>query len=147
MAPGQSQQDIEAEASPAYSERVLDHVRNPRNVGRIPDADGYASVMGACGDNMEMWLKVKDGRVQGIAFWTDGCEATIACGSVATEMARGRTLGEAMAVNAETIAGSLGGLPEDHAHCAGLAALTLKKAIIEYLNLRREPWRKAYNRR
>ncbi|OGO05195.1 MAG: hypothetical protein A2Y91_00700 [Chloroflexi bacterium RBG_13_54_8] len=119
---------------------------NPRNAGSIPDADAHASVLGPCGDNMEIWLKVRDGQVTEATFWTDGCGATIACGSMATELAKGKTLGEALAINAEVIAVKLGGLPDEHIHCAGLASLTLKKAIIEYMNLQREPWKKAYGK-
>ncbi len=134
------------ESGNAFSETVVDHATNPRNAGSMDDADVYASVLGPCGDNMEMWLKARDGGVEDVTFWTDGCGATIACGSMATELAKGKTLGEALAINAEVIARSLGGLPDDHAHCAGLASLTLKKAIIEYVNLQKEPWKRAYRR-
>lgn len=132
------------ESSNTFSEIFVDHATNPRNVGSIPNADAYVSVRGPCGDNMEMWLKTSDGTVKDVTFWTDGCGATIACGSMATKLAKGKTLGEALAISAEVIARSLGGLPDDHAHCAGLASLTLKKVIIEYMNLQKEPWKKAY---
>jgi nitrogen fixation NifU-like protein len=132
------------ESSNTFSEIFVDHATNPMNVGSIPDADAYASVLGPCGDNMEVWFKVKDDRIKQITFWTDGCGATIACGSIATELARDKTLGEALAINAEVIARSLGGLPGNHIHCAGLASLTLKKTIIEYINLQKEPWKRAY---
>jgi len=134
------------ESGNVFSAAVIDHATNPRNAGSMDDADAYASVLGPCGDNMEMWLKARDGRVKDVTFWTDGCGATIACGSMATELAKGKKLGEALAVSAEVIATSLGGLPDDHAHCAGLASLTLKKAIIEYMNVRKEPWKRAYRR-
>jgi nitrogen fixation NifU-like protein len=132
------------ESGNTFSEIVVDHATNPRNVGSIPDADVYASVLGPCGDNMEVWLKVRDDHIKQITFWTDGCGATIACGSIATELARDKTLGEALAISAEVIARSLGGFPENHIHCAGLASLTLKKTIIEYMNLQKEPWKRAY---
>lgn len=134
------------ESGNALSKMVIDHATNPRDAGSMDDADAYASVLGSCGDNMEMWLKAKDGGVKDVAFWTDGCGATIACGSMATEMAKGKTLGEALAISAEFITRSLGGLPDDHVHCAGLASLTLKKTIIEYMNLQKEPWKRAYKR-
>lgn len=134
------------ESGSVFSEIVIDHATNPRNAGSMDDADAYASVLGSCGDNMEMWLKARDGRVKDVTFWTDGCGATIACGSIATELAKDKTLGEALAISAEIIFRSLGGLPENHIHCAGLASLTLKKAIIEYLNFQREPWKKAYRK-
>jgi nitrogen fixation NifU-like protein len=134
------------EAGNIFSDILVDHSTHPRNAGDIPDADSYASVLGACGDNMEMWLKIQENKVKELVFWTDGCEATIACGSMATELAKGKTLGEAIAINADVIAKSLGGLPDDHTHCAGLASLTLKKVLIEYLNLEKEPWKKAYKK-
>ncbi|MFH1485588.1 MAG: iron-sulfur cluster assembly scaffold protein [Chloroflexota bacterium] len=130
-----------------HSDTFVDHADNPRNAGSISDADAYASVLGACGDNMEMWLKVRNGRVVNATFWTDGCGSTIACGSVATELARGKTIGEALSVSAEVIVKALGGLPKESIHCAGLVASTLKKALIEYLYLQKEPWKKAYRRR
>ena len=134
------------ESGNEFSAAVIDHASNPRNAGAMDDADAYAEVFGPCGDKMEMWLKVKDGRVKDVTLWSSGCGATIACGSMATELAKDKTLGEALAISAEVIAGRLGGLPEDHAHCAGLASLTLKKVIIEYMNLQKEPWKKAYRR-
>jgi nitrogen fixation NifU-like protein len=129
-----------------YSETVVDHATHPRNVGNMEDADAYASVLGSCGDNMEMWLKAKNGMVKEITFWTDGCGATIACGSITTELAIGKTFGEALTISAEVIVKNLGGLPKNHIHCAGLASLTLKKTIIKYLNFQREPWKKAYEK-
>ena len=138
---------IEQEGSGnVLSATVVDHATNPRNAGSMDDADASASVLGPCGDNMEMWLKVRDGIVKDVTFWTDGCGATIACGSIGTVLAQGKTLGEALAISAGVIAKSLGGLPDDHAHCAGLASLTLKKTIIEYMNLQKEPWKRAYRR-
>ena len=140
------QEIMKAELRKTYSETVVDYILNPRNTGSIADADAHASVLGPCGDNMEIWLKVKDGKVENTSFWTDGCGATGACGGMATELAQGKTLGEALAISAEVIITNLGGLPEDHIHCAGLASLTLKKAVLEYMNLQREPWKKAYSK-
>jgi nitrogen fixation NifU-like protein len=134
------------ETGTLFSEAVIDHATKPRNAGSLDGADAHALVIGPCGDNMEMWLKARDGVVKNITFLTDGCGATIACGSVATEMAMGKTLGEALAISAEVITRNLGGLPDDHIHCAGLAALTLKKTIIQYMDIQREPWKKAYER-
>ena len=117
------------ESGNIFSATVIDHATNPRNAGSMDDADAYASVLGSCGDNMEMWLRAKDGRVKDVTFWTDGCSATIACGSMSTELAKDKTLGEALAISTEIIFRSLGGLPKNHIHCAGLASLTLKKAM------------------
>jgi len=135
------------ESGNTFSQTVIDHASNPRNAGSMDNADAYTLVLGPCGDNMEMWLKAIDGIVKGVTFWTDGCGATIACGSMATELAKGKTLGEALSISAGIIASNLGGLPDGHAHCAGLASLTLKKVIIEYMNLQKEPWKRAYRRR
>ena len=134
------------DATNAFSEMVIEHATNPRNVGSMDNPDAYASVLGPCGDNMEMWLKVRNDYIEKATFWTDGCGATIACGSITTELAKGKTLGEGLAISAEVVTSNLGGLPENHIHCAGLASLTLKKVIIEYMNLQREPWKKAYRK-
>lgn len=98
------------ESGNVFSVAVIDHAANPRNAGSMDDADAYASVLGPCGDNMEMWLEARNGMVKNVTFWTDGCSATIACGSMATELAKGKTLGEALAISADVIAISLGGL-------------------------------------
>ncbi|MEW6232858.1 MAG: iron-sulfur cluster assembly scaffold protein [Chloroflexota bacterium] len=137
---------IVADMKSTYTETVIDHAMNPRNVGSIPDADAYTSLLGPCGDNMEIWLKIRNGKVVNVSFWTDGCGTTIAAGSMATELAKGKTVQEALAISAEVIARNLGGLPEDSVHCAGLASSTLKKAMIEYLNTQREPWKRAYRK-
>jgi nitrogen fixation NifU-like protein len=134
------------ETGNVFSAAVIDHATKPRNVGSMDGADAHALVQGPCGDNMEMWLKTKDGVIKNLTFWTDGCGATIACGSIVTDLAKDKKLGEALAISAEVIVNSLGGLPDDHIHCAGLAALTLKKVIIEYMDIQKEPWKKAYGR-
>lgn len=142
----QLEDEIMAEMRKVFSETAIDHAMNPRNVGSIPDADAYASVLGTCGDNMEIWLRISGDRVIDATFWTDGCGSTIACGSMATELARGKTLREALTISAEVIVRDLGGLPADSLHCAGLASSTLKKALIEYIDFQKEPWKKAYRR-
>lgn len=128
-----------------YAEPFIEHSMEPKNVGDMENADSYISVLGSCGDSMELWLKVKDNLIINARFLTDGCGATIACGSMLSEMAKNKTLGEALTINAKTLIEALGGLPEDHVHCAGLASLTLKKAVLEYMNLKKEPWKKAYS--
>ncbi len=127
-----------------YSETVIDHARNPRNVGNIPKCDGFAQGTGECGDTLGIWLKVKDNRIVLASFWTDGCGASIACGSVTTVLAKGRTIEEAMTIDRDTILQALGGLPEDHIHCAVLAAETLNAAAKDYLELAKFPWKKDY---
>ena len=135
-----------AEMKQIYTEMVVDHAMNPRNVGNIPNADGFGSVTGPCGDTMEIWLKVKDDRIINVSFWTDGCGTSIACGSLATEMIRDKNIGQALQINQGEILRALGGLPEDSIHCALLAADTVKAAIQDYLALKRAPWKKAYRK-
>jgi nitrogen fixation NifU-like protein len=142
----QLEDEIMAEMRKVFSETAIDHAMNPRNVGSMPDADANASVLGPCGDSMEIWLKIRGDKVIEATFWTDGCGSSIACGSMATELARGKTVREALAISAEVIVRNLGGLPSDSLHCAGLASSTLKKALIEYMNLQKEPWKKAYHK-
>jgi nitrogen fixation protein NifU and related proteins len=137
---------VDPEELQSFSKVVIDHATHPRNAGSIEDADAYASVLGSCGDNMEMWLKARDEIINDLCFWIDGYSATIICGSIATEQDKRKTLGEALPINTEVIYKSLGELPKEHIHCAGFASLTLKKAITEYMNLQKEPWKKVYQR-
>ncbi|MGB9804021.1 iron-sulfur cluster assembly scaffold protein [Desulfofundulus sp.] len=115
-----------------FSDVVIDHASNPRNIGRIEGADGYASVSGFCGDTIQIWLKVTDGKISDITFWTDGCGTTIAAGSMVTELAKGKTLSEALQITPRDVLEALGGLPEENVHCAFLAANTLHEAIKDY---------------
>ena len=140
------QEMIKEQMRQVYSETFIEHAMDPKNMGDMENADSHVSVLGPCSDRMTLWLKIKDNRITQATFLTNGCSATIACGSMATELAKGKTLGEALAISAEVIITKLGGLPEDHIHCAGLASLTLEKAIIEYTNLQKEPWKKAYRK-
>ena len=121
--------------SPAYSEKVLDHFRNPRNVGEPSDPDGVG-VEGnpVCGDLMEIQIKVEDDRITDIRFKTFGCGSAIAKSSMVTEIAEGKTLDEAMAITRETVAKELDGLPPQKMHCSNLADDALHKAIVDYRN-------------
>ena len=117
-----------------YSEKVLDHFRNPRNMGEIPDADGIGTVGNpVCGDLMSIYIKVKDDRIEDIKFKTFGCGAAIATSSMITELARGKTLEEAMKISRGDVAENLGGLPPIKMHCSNLAADGLHAAIQDYL--------------
>ncbi|AKG90675.1 FeS cluster assembly scaffold protein NifU, Clostridium type [Geoglobus ahangari] len=117
-----------------YSEKVLEHFRNPRNVGVIEDADGVGTVGNpVCGDLMTMYIKVEDDRIVDIKFQTFGCGAAIATSSMATELAKGKTLEEALKITKQTVAEALGGLPPQKMHCSNLAADALKRAIADYL--------------
>jgi nitrogen fixation NifU-like protein len=118
-----------------YSELVIEHFQNPRNVGVIEEADGTGK-MGSpvCGDLMEIYIKVDNNHIADIKFRTFGCGAAIASGSMASEMMKGRSLTEAEALTDEDVARALGGLPEKKMHCSNLAASTLHKAIEDYRN-------------
>jgi len=130
-----------------YTDTVIDHSMNPRNAGSIPNADGFACVTGPCGDTMEIWLSVRDGKIRNATFWTDGCGTTIAAGSMATEMAKGKSVSKGFQITQDDILINLGGLPEESAHCALLVANTLKEALRDYIALKNEPWKRAYQNR
>jgi nitrogen fixation NifU-like protein len=116
-----------------YSETVMDHFRNPRNMGEIPDADGIGTVGNpVCGDLMNIYIKVKDNKIADIKFKTFGCGAAIATSSMITELAKGKTLDEAMKITRADVADSLGGLPTVKMHCSNLAADGLHEAIKDY---------------
>lgn len=129
-----------------YSEAVIEHSMNPRNLGELEDAAGFARVTGPCGDTMQMWLKVKDETISNASFMTDGCSTTLASGSMVTELAKGKSIAEAHKISQENILNALGGLPEESQHCALLATNTLKEAIRDYLAIKKEPWKKAYHK-
>lgn len=129
-----------------FSDTAIEHMENPQNVGSIPNADGFGSVDGACGDNMEMWLKISRDTIDDIRFWTDGCETTIAAGSMTTLMARGKSIGEAMKISEQDVLLALGGFPEDGLHCISLAVKTLKAAIADYLRYKNDPWKRSYQK-
>lgn len=116
-----------------YSEKVMDHFANPRNVGEIPDADGIGKVGNPqCGDVMWLYIKVKDGILTDIKFKTFGCGAAIATSSMITELARGKTIEEAKKISRQDVADSLEGLPPTKMHCSNLAADALREAIKDY---------------
>ena len=129
-----------------FSETVIEHSMNPRNVGDLEDADGFAKITGPCGDTMDIWLKVKDDTIVKATFMTDGCGTTIASGSMITEMAKDKNVIEAQRISQQDVLSALGGLPEESQHCALLAANTLKEATKEYLALKKEPWKRAYRK-
>lgn len=116
-----------------YTETVLDHFQNPRNVGEIENADAVGeSTSSSCGDSMKIWLNIKDGIIEDVKFKTFGCAAAIASSSIATEMIKGKTIDEALELTSRKIADELGGLPEPKLHCSVLATEALQKAIEAY---------------
>ena len=116
-----------------YSEKVLDHFFNPRNVGEIPDADGVGKVGNpVCGDVMVLYIKVIDDRIADVKFKTFGCGAAIATSSILTEMVKGKTIEEALKISNKAVAEALSGLPRHKLHCSVLAEQALKAAIEDY---------------
>ena len=116
-----------------YSEKVMDHFRNPRNVGEIEDADGVGEVGNPkCGDIMKMYLKIENGVIVDAKFKTFGCGSAIASSSMATEMIKGKTIDEAMKVTNKAVAEALDGLPPIKMHCSVLAEQAIKAALLDY---------------
>ena len=119
---------------PMYNEKVMDHFSNPRNVGEIENADGIGEEGNpVCGDMMTFYIKVKDNRLEDVKFKTFGCGAAIAVSSIVSEMARGKTLEEALKITPGSVADELEGLPKNKFHCSNLGAQALHKAIQDYL--------------
>jgi len=116
-----------------YSDKIMEHFLNPRNVGEITDPDGVGQVGNAkCGDIMKMYIKVHDNRIVDVKFKTFGCGAAIATSSMATEIIKGQTLDEAMKLSNKAVAEALGGLPAVKMHCSVLAEEAIKGAIEDY---------------
>ena len=116
-----------------YSDKVMEHFKNPRNMGEIPNADGVGTVGNpVCGDLMTIYIKVENDRIKDVKFKTFGCGAAIATSSMTTELAKGKTIDEAMKITRASVAGSLGGLPPVKMHCSNLAADALHAAIKDY---------------
>ena len=116
-----------------YSEKVMDHFRNPRNVGVIEDANGVGEVGNAkCGDIMKIYLKIENGIIEDVKFETFGCGSAIASSSRATEMIKGKPVSEAMTLTNKAVAEALDGLPAHKLHCSVLAEEAIKKALKDY---------------
>lgn len=116
-----------------YSEKVMDHFTNPRNVGEIADADGIGEVGNAkCGDIMKMYIKVDGGVISDVKFKTFGCGAAIATSSMATELIKGKTIDEALKLTNRAVVEALEGLPPAKLHCSVLAEQAMKSAIADY---------------
>ena len=116
-----------------YSEKVMDHFQNPRNVGKMDDADGVGEVGNAkCGDIMKIYLKIKDGIIEDVKFNTFGCASAIATSSMATELIKGKPVDEALALTNQAVVEALDGLPAVKIHCSVLAEEAIKAAIKDY---------------
>jgi len=138
---------------PMYSEKVIEHFRNPHNYGRIENADGTGKVGNVtCGDVMQLYIKVKnassamDAVITDIKFETFGCAAALATSSIITDLAKGKTLAQAMAIENADVAKALDGLPPIKMHCSLLAADALKEAIYDYLKRSKKPIPKGLER-
>ena len=124
-----------------YTETVMDHFTHPRTVGEIPDADGVGEVGNAkCGDIMKMYLKIKDDRIEDVKFETFGCGSAIASSSMATELIKGKTIEEALAVTNKQVVDALGGLPAYKLHCSVLAEESIKAAVKNYYDRNNIPY-------
>lgn len=122
-----------------YTEKVMDHFMNPRNVGEIADADGVGEVGNAkCGDIMRIYLEVEDNIIKDVKFKTFGCGAAVATSSMVTEMVKGKTIEEALAISNKAVAEALDGLPPAKMHCSNLAADALHAAIKDYIEKQKE---------
>ena len=122
-----------------YSDKVMDHFRNPRNVGVIEDADGVGEVGNAkCGDIMKMYLKIENDIIEDVKFETFGCGSAIASSSMATEMIKGKPVAEAMKLTNKAVAEALDGLPDYKMHCSVLAEEAIKSALEDYEKKRAE---------
>jgi nitrogen fixation NifU-like protein len=126
------QRKIEYEEEQYYSKVVINEYRNPSNFGLMRKPDAVSEFKGPCGDTMKISLKIKDGKIQDARFWTDGCGATIACGSMLTKLIIGSTIDEADLITKVNLTSALNGLPDEHLHCSELAIKSLKRAINNY---------------
>ena len=118
-----------------YSEKVMEHFKNPKNVGEIPEADGIGNVGNpVCGDIMRLYIKVENNKIKDAKFKTFGCGAAIATSSMVTEIVKGKTVEDALKISNKAVAEALGGLPPIKMHCSVLAEQALKSAIDDYLS-------------
>jgi len=138
--------DLKKRLRKIYSETTVDHIVHPHNAESLPDADGFAACRSGCGENMKIWLRVRNNIVENAGFWTDGCAATVACGSMSTDLIKGKPVTQALALTARDIADALVELPEGNFHCAELAAHTLQIAFKDCLSIQQQPWKKLYRK-
>ena len=127
------QEQIFDETKAIYGEEVFARWQNPKFMGKMTDATAVGRITGTCGDSMEIYLRVENDHIQRASFFTNGCGAAVACGSMAVELATGKQIDDALCVGGDTILEALGGLPADESHCAYLSAETLMAAIHEWM--------------
>ncbi len=129
-----------------YSDTTIEHIIHPHNTDRLPNPDGYAVFESDHGEVMKIWLKARDNVIDEAAFWTDGCAATIACGSMSTDLARGKSVTQALGITAQDIAAALVDLPQGNFHCAEMAANALRAALKDLLSVQQQPWKRLYRK-
>ena len=127
-----------------YSETTVDHILHPRNNEGFENADGFAEYSGGDGERLKIWLRIRNNTVEHAGFWTNGCAATIACGSMSTELVRGKSVRQALTLSGRDIANALVDLPQGNFHCAELAAAALRDALRDYLSVQQQPWKRYY---
>jgi len=120
------------DAKEVFSETVLEYAYNPRNMGELHDANGVGRMTGTCGDTVQIQIRVENGRIKESGFITDGCGASVACGSMLTEIVTGKTIEAALIIDSGDLLRSLDGLPEENVHCSVLAVDVLREAIQDY---------------
>jgi len=131
-----------------YSEVVIEHWLNPRNLGEMKNCDGYSGkITSSCGDSMWVWLKLEDNVIENATFLSDICIGAVSSGSMLTEMVKGKTITEALWISSDDILRALGGLPENLVHCAALAEMALKAAIKDYNVYKASPWKRFYQKK
>lgn len=135
---------LEEEIRDKYSDAVLKNWLDPHHMGQIDRPEGYGKMVGSCGDEMEFFLRVRDEQIVDVRFATSGCITSVASGNMGAELAHGKTISEALMIEASDILAGLCGLPPEDEHCAQLATDTIKEAIRDYFLTRREPWRRDY---
>lgn len=127
------QEEAFEEARTALGEKGFDRWRNPKFCGRLDDADGFARLTGDCGDTMEMYIKVRDERLDTVGYFTDGCSSSSVAGSFAAELATGKGFTEVLDLRGDDVLKEIGSFPKDEEHCAHLAVRTLQEALNGYL--------------
>jgi len=133
---GEIEGKIQKDESEIYTERTREEAYNPKNVGELKEPSAVGRIRGPCGDTIQIHLRIEGDTISDTKFMTDGCGPSIACGSVISELGKGKTIEEAEKLTPEDILAVLGGLPEDNLHCPVLAINTLKAALEDYRNTR-----------
>ncbi len=139
-------EDLVSRLRAVYSDTTVDHVLRPRNNESIPNPDGFAEYDSGCGETMKIWLRIRDSVIEDAGFWTNGCAATIACGSMSTDLAIGKSVRQALGLSAQDIASALVDLPPGNMHCAELAAAALRNALKDHLAVQQQPWKRLYRK-